>query len=226
MKSLPKDLKVEIFAKVATSSMFDHCMVKLCCKEFLEAAEDDHVYRHASMENIALVPLPWFRGDKQSWFVKRCRESGNSEIAYREGMVEYFSCSRGELGLKNLKKAALEGHEEAKYVYCMLLMCGEDEGERKKGFQLFSSLNASTSVRRCTKRVKSFIRNMWLNHNYPAPQNHKPSSFCRSPSCNISQNLSTTFSPFLDLDAHSIAISCQYCAADYQLALFRNIIRL
>ncbi|TKY54148.1 putative F-box protein [Spatholobus suberectus] len=154
IKSLPKELLVEIFAKVGTRSIFDLCMVKLCCKEFLRAAEDDYVYRHASMENFALVPLPWFTGEKESSFLKRCRESGNSEIAYREGMVQYFNSSKVESGLENLKKAALEGHDEAKYVYCMLLMCRQEEGERKQGFDVFCSLKASTCVWRCRKRFR------------------------------------------------------------------------
>nr|KYP77003.1 Serine/threonine-protein kinase CTR1 [Cajanus cajan] len=101
--------------------------------EFLDAAKDDHVYRHVSMENFASVSLLWFTREKESWFLKRCRESGNLEIAYREGMVQCFSSSATvRLGLENLKKAMLQGHHEAKYVYCMLLMCGEDEGERKE----------------------------------------------------------------------------------------------
>eukprot|EP00256_Glycine_max_P057243 XP_014624990.1 F-box protein At2g35280-like [Glycine max] len=178
VKALPKDMLVEIFAKVATRSIFDLCMVKQCCREFLHAAEDDYVYRHASMENYALVPLQWL---KESSFLKRCKESGNSEFAYREGMVQYFTYSRVELGLKNLKEAALEGdHDEAKYVYCMLLMCGEDElGQRKQGSDLLCSLKASsTSLVRCRKRVKSFVGTMWLN-NKPVVPNRK-SCFCGS----------------------------------------------
>ena len=98
IKSLPKELQVEIFAKVATRSVFDHCMIKLCCKEFLRAAEDNYVYRHASMENFALVPLPWFKGNNKEFpFLKRCRESGNSEILYREGMLQYFTSSEGAM---------------------------------------------------------------------------------------------------------------------------------
>lgn len=148
-KSLPKELLVEIFAKVGTRSIVDLCMVKLCSKDFLHAAEDNYVYRHASMENFALVPLRWFTSEKESSFLKRGKQSGNSEIAYREGMVQYFTSSMVESGLDNLKKAALEGHDEAKYVYCMLLMCREEERERKQGFDIFCSLKASRCVSRC-----------------------------------------------------------------------------
>ncbi|RDX99186.1 putative F-box protein, partial [Mucuna pruriens] len=203
IKSLTEELLVDIFAKVGTRSIFDLCMVKGCCKEFLRAAEDDHVYRHVSMENFALVPLRWFTGDKESSFLKRCRESGNAEIAYREGMVQWFGSSSPEWGLKNLKKAAMEGHHEAKYVHCMLLMCGEDEDQRKRGFELFCSLRASTCVSRCRKRVKSFLRSMWVN-NKPAVGYHR-SSFCASGTCDAERikNLSG-WSSLQDQDSRTI----------------------
>jgi hypothetical protein len=44
-------------------------------------------------------------------------ESGNLEILYREGMVQYFCTLMVNLGFENLKKVALEGHHEAKYVF-------------------------------------------------------------------------------------------------------------
>ncbi|RHN64430.1 hypothetical protein MtrunA17_Chr4g0069031 [Medicago truncatula] len=107
---------------------------------------------------ISLHWFPWFTDEKETSFFSRCRESGNLEIIYREGMVQYFSTLMVDLGLKNLKKTALEGHHEAKYVYSMLLManCDDDEG-RKLGFDLFDELKNSTGITivGCRKRVKS-----------------------------------------------------------------------
>ncbi|RYR76377.1 hypothetical protein Ahy_A01g000967 [Arachis hypogaea] len=117
IKFLPNELLVEIFGKVASQSIVDLCKVKLSCKEFLNAAENDHVYQRASMENFSLVPLPWFTEQKECWFLKRCRESGNLEIAYREGMVEYFSSGDVDRGLEKLKKAAMNGHDEGKFRF-------------------------------------------------------------------------------------------------------------
>ncbi|KAK7387900.1 hypothetical protein VNO78_22698 [Psophocarpus tetragonolobus] len=221
IKSLPKDLLVEIFAKVATTSISDLCKVKQCCKEFLHAAEEDYVYRQASMENFALVPLTWFTKEKESVFLGRCKKSGNSEITYREGMVEYFTHSNVKLGLKNLRKAALEGHHhEAKYAYCMILMNGED---RKEGLELFCSLKASTCVRRCRGRVKSFVRNMWVN-NKPVLSNCRL-SLCASSTCDGKRlkKISRTWSSSEDENAESIEISCECCSVDYELALFGSM---
>ncbi|KAL1372504.1 hypothetical protein HN51_002649 [Arachis hypogaea] len=226
IKFLPNELLVEIFGKVASQSIVDLCKVKLSCKEFLNAAENDHVYQRASMENFSLVPLPWFTEQKECWFLKRCRESGNLEIAYREGMVEYFSSGDVDRGLEKLKKAAMNGHDEGKYVYSMILMCSDKE--RKQGLELFLTLNASTCIRRCRKRVKYFVRSMWLN-NIPMLNHH--SFLCSSNTCqtsgkmmlNYNLNLSTKWWSSSDQDQWLRTISCHYCLADYELLLFSHI---
>ncbi|XP_061346724.1 putative F-box protein At1g67623 [Gastrolobium bilobum] len=220
LKVLPKDLVVEIFAKVASHSIADICKVKLCCKEFLHAAEDNYVYQHASMDKFALVPLQWFTQEKESSFLNRCRESGNLEILYREGMVQYFSSLMVKLGLENLKNAALKGHDEAKYVYCMLLMCGEDQEQRNLGFDLFRSLKTSTYVRRCRERVKSFINSMWMNN--PVARNHHL-SLCHSSTCKL-QKLSKRLSSWVEDEDDGI--TCEYCNGDYELNIFCNMFRV
>jgi hypothetical protein len=145
VKALPNDLLVNIVGKVASRSMADLCKTKLSCKEFLNA-------QHAVMDKFALIPLPWFNDEKEAVFLSCYRESGNLEIIYREGMVQYFSTLMVNLGFENLKKAALEGHHEAKYVYSMLLManCDDEEG-RKLGFDLFGEMKNSTCIVGCRK---------------------------------------------------------------------------
>ncbi|XP_061372623.1 uncharacterized protein LOC133315083 [Gastrolobium bilobum] len=130
-KSLPNELLVQIFAKVAFDSIADISNVKLSCKKCLETVKDNYVHKHASMDMLGLVPLAWFTDNKKYAFVQRCRESEKLEISYREGMVRYLSSWMPNLGLENLKKAAMEGHHEAIYVYSMLLVFCEDEEERK-----------------------------------------------------------------------------------------------
>ncbi|KAJ1395210.1 F-box-like domain superfamily [Sesbania bispinosa] len=221
IKALPNEVFVEIVAKVASCSIFDLCKIKLSCKEFRLAAEEDYVYQHASIEKFALVPLPWFTDEKETSFLNRCRESGNLQISYREGMVQYFSSFNEKSGLENLKRAALEGHDEAKYVYSMLLMCCDDESKRKLGFDLFCSLKNSTCIRRCRKRVKSFIKSMWVNN--PVVRNQEL-ALCRSSTCDISgrlQKLSRRWSSLVeDEDDEGIGVSCEYCDGDYELSLF------
>jgi hypothetical protein len=232
LKALPKDLLVEIVGKVASHSMADLCKVKLSCKEFLSASEDGYVYQRASMDNFALVPLPWFKGEKETSFLKRCKESGNLEILYREGMVQYFGNNvMANVGLENLKKAALEGHHEAKYVYSMLLMANcEDEEGRKSGFDFFAEFKNSMGigVARCRDRVKSFIKSMWVKNRVVVP--NQQLSLCASNTCQCQSNgiEKTKKSTWLanEIDNDDICASCKYCDGNRELRLFCNMFRV
>jgi TPR repeat protein len=157
--------------------------------------------------------------------LSRCRESGNLEIIYREGMMQYFSTLMLNLGFENLKKAALQGHHEAKYVYVMLLManCNDDEEGRKLGFDLFGELKNSTciSILGCRKRLKSFIQSMWVK-NVMAAQN-QGLSLCSSNTCHnpkaekVVKKHSTWFTDEFDHDGVGV---CKYCDGNHELSLF------
>jgi len=226
VKALPNDLLVDIVGKVALGSMVDLCKIKLSCKEFLSASEDRFVYQHASLDKFALIPLPWFIAEKETSFLRRCRESGNLEILYREGMEQYFSTSMlNNLGFVNIKKAALKGHHDAKYVYSMLLMANcEDKEGRKLGYDLFGELKNFTciSIARCRKRVKSFIQSMWVK-NHVVVQN-QALSLCCSSTCQsggtkkvVKKHSTWSVDEF---DNDDVGVSCKYCDGNYELSLF------
>ncbi|XP_045786877.1 F-box protein At2g35280-like [Trifolium pratense] len=228
VEALPNDLLVQIVGRVASRSMADLYKVKLSCKEFLNASEDGYVYQRASMDNFALVPLPWFKREKEILFLRRCRERGNLEIFYREGMVQYFKTLMLNLGLENLKKAALEGHHEAKYVYSMILMANrEDEEERKLGFDLFAELK--NSVASCRKRVKSFVQSMWVKNRVIVP--NQGLDLCHSSSCQRNgtekkkkkKKYSTWYAAAYKIDDEDDCTLCKYCAGNYELGLFCNM---
>ncbi|XP_061355515.1 uncharacterized protein LOC133300044 [Gastrolobium bilobum] len=64
--------------------------------------------------------------------------------------------------MQKLKIAASNGHNEAKYVYCILLMNSTDKKRRDRGFDMFCSLKGTTELSICRNRVKSFIQCMWM----------------------------------------------------------------
>ncbi|XP_057432595.1 uncharacterized protein LOC130725376 [Lotus japonicus] len=88
----------------------------MCCKDFLDAAEDGYVWRRVSLDTFPLIQ--WLPNDKVSSFLNRCKEYGNMESLYREGLQKYFDYPNGKIdGLEIFKVAAQKGHKEAKYVY-------------------------------------------------------------------------------------------------------------
>ncbi|XP_061358480.1 uncharacterized protein LOC133302681 [Gastrolobium bilobum] len=74
---------------------------------------------HSDSENVDgpdvdyLDPERMYKINRQVYFLQRCRGSGNPEVLYREGVVNYFRESSGptmqQKALENLKIAAMKG---------------------------------------------------------------------------------------------------------------------
>lgn len=72
IKGLPKDLLVEVVASVALHSFIDLHSIKTCCKDFLDATEDNYILHRVSLDTFTLIH--WFPNEKVSWFLNRCRK--------------------------------------------------------------------------------------------------------------------------------------------------------
>lgn len=110
IESLPKDLWTEVLALVASASFIDLFSAKLSCKDFHRIAEEDYIFEHVSLNKF--YAIPWNQNAKASSFFERCKESGNPELLYREGMTDYFSHGRTESGFEYLKRATEKRHVE------------------------------------------------------------------------------------------------------------------
>ncbi|WJX92714.1 hypothetical protein P8452_74318 [Trifolium repens] len=125
IQSLPRDMLLEVVATVASQSLIDLHNIKMCCKDFLQVTEQKYVLQKVSLDNFPLIQ--WFPNENALSFLKRCEESENIEVLFREGLREYFNYPNGNIGgLERLKIAAQRSHKEAMYVYGMFLLCSEN----------------------------------------------------------------------------------------------------
>ena len=170
IKSLPKDLLVEVVASVASHSFTDLHNMKLCCKDLLDATKDNYVFQQVSLDKFPLIQ--WLPNEKESSFLKRCRESQNLESLYREGLRECLGNGNID-GLESLNMAAQKGHKEAKYVYGMILLCSQDEELIKQGLKHMHFLRKSRCVIRTRNKVEQLAQFMWIN-NRKLVANQKP----------------------------------------------------
>jgi hypothetical protein len=132
---LPNDMLIEVLTRVTSSSFTDLFNGKLTCRDLCELADEDYIFQQASLENI---PHSWC-SNAEVLFLKRCKESGNPNAIFREGMHGYFTSKNPELGLKLLETAHEKGHIEATYIYSIILICLG--GQLKyQGLQILSSL--------------------------------------------------------------------------------------
>ncbi|KAJ1388039.1 F-box-like domain superfamily [Sesbania bispinosa] len=128
LDDVPRGVLVKILSRVACCSIEDLFNAKMCCKEWKDAGDDDLVYRSATVERLgySIGPL-WVTTEQKKQFLDRCRKSGNVDVMYREAMVQYFKGVDIEAGFQNLRRAAMALHDEARYVYSMILMCSDEE---------------------------------------------------------------------------------------------------
>ncbi|KAJ9176225.1 hypothetical protein P3X46_011563 [Hevea brasiliensis] len=235
-KCVPKEILTEILARVASSSVTDLINAKACCKEFREAASEDYVFEHATIDSFPVIP--WKINHGASSFLERCKKSGNPEALFRQGMIDYFSTLKYDSGLKFLEKAASKGHAEAIYVYGMILLCyGGDL--RNNGVKLLSDLKRSKSslfITECRKKVKRIVWSMWVN-NYiigigPAEEeeytnrrpctHHNTKALC---SFTASQTKNRTGWTSSLEDFEDDPLSCDSCLWELEATLFCKMLR-
>ncbi|CAN0920474.1 hypothetical protein LINGRAHAP2_LOCUS32062 [Linum grandiflorum] len=54
--SVPKDILVDVLARVAVRSSADLVSAKLTCKSLLDASADDYIYRHVAISEFPVIP--------------------------------------------------------------------------------------------------------------------------------------------------------------------------
>ncbi|KAK7330232.1 hypothetical protein VNO77_24420 [Canavalia gladiata] len=218
IKSLPKHLLVEVIASVASHSFVDLHSMKICCKDFLDASEENYVWRQVCLDKFPLIQFS--PNDKVSSFLKRCRESENLESLYREGLREYFNYPNGNIGgLESLKIASEKGHKEAKYVYGMILLCSQDDESRKQGLEHMRFLRKSKCIVECRKRVKQLVKYLWRS-NGMFGRNHFP--LCRFRNTCKGWCLKKGRWLLLDDDDDDVD-SCEFCRWDHELEFFYSL---
>ncbi|KAJ9563995.1 hypothetical protein OSB04_009155 [Centaurea solstitialis] len=163
--SLPKDLLVNVLAKVASSSFTDLFNAKLW--DYLEAAEDEYIFQHVSIEKFPIVDWVPPPVEKLS-FLARCFCNGNPRrYSDEEWYIKYFSLTRVESGLEYLKKATEKSLPEATYAFGMLLLSRGD----KSGLNLLNSGSRDWNTQDCRDKVKSVLSQIWVKNKIPPQPN-------------------------------------------------------
>ncbi|KAJ6757033.1 hypothetical protein OIU74_026315 [Salix koriyanagi] len=217
-KGIPKDLLTEVLARVASTSFSDLFTAKLSCKEFLEAASENYILEHITIEKFPVIP--WRISHGASSFLDRCKENGNPEALFRQGMVEFFSSKKPESGFQHLKNAAIKGHAEAKYICGIILVCHGGQS-KQEGIELLSSLkncrSRHRSVKECRNRIKGILQSMWIDKSEAGNGPEEPKNHGRT--CNCSK---FTNRGWIEEEEYT---TCDYCVWDHEATLFCKILR-
>ncbi|XP_047147127.1 F-box protein At2g35280-like [Vigna umbellata] len=217
IKSLPTDLLLNVVAKVSSESCIDHYNMKVCCRDFLHATKDNYMWQQISLEKFSLIS--WSCKEKArafDIFMQSCKESGNIEALYREGLREIIRYKGNiEKGINDLKMAAKKGYLEAKYVYGLILLCSYDSDLRKEGVEYMQFLKNLKCVVRCRNKVVTLLGNLWRKPYGTLVRNSTP--LCSERQCN-GWNMKKCHSwKIVDSedDDNNIKNSCENCRWDF-----------
>lgn len=170
IECLPRELLSELVAKVASDSFTDFMNLKLCSTQFLEITQDDYAYQNVSLHQFPLIR--WLPNNTHksyyhsSSFLNRCRECGNLDSLFREGMLQFFSFIQQE-GFQTLKMAAQKGHKESMYVVAMINLFGnfqDNDGNKEEAMRFMRFLRKCKCVMKCRKRVRGCMRQIWMRN--------------------------------------------------------------
>jgi hypothetical protein len=210
---------LEVVAIVASQSFLDLHNIKMCCKDFLQVTEQNCVLQKVSLDNFPLIQ--WFPNEEALSFLKRCKESENIEILFREGLREYFNHPNRNIGdgLEKLKIAAQKGHKEAMYVYGMLLLCSENDESRKQGIEHIRYLRMSKCIMNSRKKVQYLTNFLWKN-NGMLVRNQSP--MCKSKITCKGWRVKKGRWLLLDDEDDDINL-CEDCRWDHELEFFYQL---
>ncbi|KAI3963618.1 hypothetical protein MKW92_036651 [Papaver armeniacum] len=222
IKSIPHEVLTEILAKVASSSLVDHLNVNQTCKFFHEAAQDDFILRHASLDELPVIQ--WTSKAEVASFLKRCEHAQNPEVLYRQGMVEFFYNNQIELGRELLQRSSNSGHTVATYVLGIIFLDSGDHQSILRGRELLNRIltkrsNNKTSrgedVEACRKKSRRVIRQLWVNNSL----NPSQSQACNSSRCTTGQkNVNGWSSNYEDMS------DCEICRCNREFSHFTKMV--
>ncbi|XP_061369317.1 uncharacterized protein LOC133312177 [Gastrolobium bilobum] len=122
--------------------------------------------------------------------------------------------------MQKLKISASNGHTEAKYVYCILLMNSTDEERRNHGFDMFCSLKRTTELSPCRHRVKCFLQRMWLRKERIPIQEF---SWCHSKKYTVEKHSYAPSAMECNGNEHGSWNTCAGCDADAEMREFSRM---
>jgi len=222
IKSLPQDLLVNVIARVSSESYIDHYNMKVCCRDFFHASKDNYMWQQVSLEKFPL--FSWLHEPVFDHFLQSCKESGNIEALYRDGLRQ-LSGYKGniEKGIKDLKMAAEKGHLEAKYVYGLILLCSYDDDMRKQGVEYMQFLRNTKCVVNCRNKIMTLFMSIWRKHREILKRNPTPLC-CKKPCKGWSLKKGTWEPKDNEDDDDSIQNSCENCRWDVELDFFYDVL--
>ncbi|KAG6793278.1 hypothetical protein POTOM_002477 [Populus tomentosa] len=127
----------------------------------VKRASEKYIFEHITIEKFPVIPSRISHG--ASCFSDRCKDNGNPEALFRQGMFEFFSSKKPESGFQHLEKTAKKGHLEAIHTCSIILVCHGGQF-KQEGIELLSSLMSYNSRhwanKECRNKIKGILQSI------------------------------------------------------------------
>ncbi|KAL6284900.1 hypothetical protein ACE6H2_015830 [Prunus campanulata] len=150
----------KVLLVVAKQSSEDLYNMAATCKLFKEMLNDPEVWITVSVDKYQ-----WHQDGYPSEegkiveFLQKCKEHNNLEMIYREAIHDFFLLKDDE-GMKNLRVAAMAGHEEASYLVGLLGLLNTSEG-KENAMEFLSHLSKMNKLNMQACRDSISLRLGW-----------------------------------------------------------------
>jgi hypothetical protein len=220
-QSLPEPILKEIVAIVGSESVSDLHNFKMTSNYHGEVIHDNYVLEKVSFEQSPKIQ--WEPNENALAFLKQCEASGNLEVLWSEGLREFFNYPIGNWeGREKLKIAAEGGHNIAKYVYGLIMLCSENDESRNEGIKHIRYLRMNKCLLHCRRKMHERSGYFWR---YNGMLVRNQTLVCKSrPACGGWRLKKGIWAQRIEEDDD--LSSCEYCRCDEELKYFYSMFRI
>ncbi|CAN7115573.1 unnamed protein product [Brassica rapa subsp. narinosa] len=140
LESMPKDIRLLIVSKIASTSPINYFNTIITCKRLHFGPEYYPVAKALNLKPLVNQPS---LANRYRMLVARCLEANNIDAHFVKGMLEYFESQNQILGLHHIHIASKGGHIQGTYVYGVLLMA---VGETDNGVKIINKLTNDKGI--------------------------------------------------------------------------------
>lgn len=121
----------------------------------ITSEELGQIFKNLNLKMFTTHPLKTI--DNYGCILKKCRDNGNAQAHYIEGIIQYFRCDNTNKGLIHLEQAANGLYDDGIYLYGLLLLC---TGNIEEGKNKLNSLGWETNTARadtCWRNIRKSL---------------------------------------------------------------------
>lgn len=140
LESMPDDILMVVVSKVGTISSIDYLNTITSCKSLHFGIDNQFIAKKLNLAPLIRRPLLAYEYED---LMEKCLESNNASANYIKGLLELFNRQNQVVGIHHLRLAYTDGHNEARFIYGVVLL---SLGMTEKGIKIINRLSEEVGL--------------------------------------------------------------------------------